>query len=311
MTFDVADLSGRAIELWEASCHADGKVIGPHDWDWWHLEKEEVSVIYDDFLNVPKPEDFSWMTDRLLESMRQLADEAFAGDGKDSSGNPTNENANSTLAQVSTTGDEIQDWTGTAADSFKTNYGDKFEGMVSSQFVAAFVMRHAINAEAAVWQTVREDLDKLSKDAKSTMHHCADSSTSDWTSALSVAAAVVSVAAAVPTGGASLSGWAAVGAGVTVTSTGIGLIGNKGTPEDEQKLKNCHPRCILDDLKARLTKLKEYIVTQEEAIATALDTSIHTINSGWGEYCLPAPELASAPRSDLGNGDNMGYPEWI
>lgn len=307
MTFDVSALPGRASELANIACEK----VGPHCWDCWHLEEGDVSGLYDDFLGIPDPSSFASHTDRLLKAMEQLAPSGFSTNQNDSSGVPVSSNANSTLYQVSSAGDEIDDWTGTAADSFKKHYGDKFIPTISSQFVAAWVMRQALNAEAAIWQTVRDDLDKLSNGAIDKVKHAADCSKEDWTTVLTVAGAVVSVGGAIPSGGASLAGWAAVGAGVTVASTGMTLVGAEGK-KDELGLSNSPPKQIVKDLKDRLSKIKEYINTHETSIANAIDGSLKAIDSGgpgWKEFCLPRPALADATRGNAQNEDNMGHVE--
>ena len=233
MTFDVEESSGRAQELFEAARDAGDAVHSPENGvsPEWSLTEGEVAAVYDEFLDIPWPEDFGSMVQNLLEAMKMLATEGFRANkqGEDPIKAPL-EPGNNDLTGVSSAGIEVEDWTGKAADKLFLNYGQRFTPTASSLFEAYYLMRHAMNAEAAVWQTVREDLDALSKNATEQMRHVDESTADDWKNVLKVAGAVVAVAGAVPSGGASLSAVTVIGAGVTVTSTGMDL----ATAEDKK-----------------------------------------------------------------------------
>ena len=205
MTFDVAELPGRAtqlkdkaIEVFVAMCMRGGGRGAAYAMPQYQAMAEEafadVDSIYDRFLGCPAPEDFVSATSQLTRAMGYLATSGYTEDPV--GGGSMMGAANPNLSGVSTSGDYMADWTGDAADTYNTNFADRFVPVTSNQFVLASVLRHAVNAEAAIWQTVRDDLDKLSADAITKMGECLDKSPSDWSMALTVAAAVVSVVAA-------------------------------------------------------------------------------------------------------------------
>ncbi len=318
MTFDVAELPGRASELYQAAKEAGETVRHPENGvpPEWSLTEGEVTAVYNDFLDIPAPEDFEMKVKNLLEAMQKLATEGFQANqyGEDPLKAPP-EPANSDLTGVSSAGIEIDDWTGKAADSFFLNYGQNFVPTTSSLFQAYYLMRHALNAEAAVWQTVREDLDALSKNATEQMRHVDESTADDWKAILKVAGAAVAVAGAVPSGGASLSVVTVIGAGVTVSSTGMDLATEPdkkdkvkvatGTPR-ELSLANDNPQTILNELVRALGEIKRDIKSAETQIGNAVQAAADAMANNWNSFCLPRPALADVPRGSVHSHDNMG-----
>jgi hypothetical protein len=267
--------------------------------------EQEITGIYNPFLDIPDPADFATEVMNLGKALEQLTPYGYNEKQKDSGGHPVNHSANTTLQQVSSTGDHIQDWTGDAASAFKDEYGDKFVPVMGSQFNAYYVTRHAINAEAAVWQTAREDLDELSKDAIDQMRHVNDSTKDDWEAGLKVAAAVVGIAGAVAT--SPISSWAAVGAGVAVAVTGVEVVGKSGESKKEP-LNNASPGAIVESLQAALGKIKTEIYNNELEIRNAVSGSLKAINDAPHDFLLKRPKLADAPHdSGIFGNDNLGH----
>lgn len=302
MTFDVAELPGRAtqlkdkaIEVFVAMCMRGGGRGAAYTMPQYQAMAEEafaeVDSIYDRFLGCPAPDDFVSATGQLTRAMGYLATSGYTEDPV--GGGSMMGTANPDLSGVSTSGDYMADWTGDAADTYNTNFADRFVPVTSNQFVLASVLRHAVNAEAAIWQTVRDDLDKLSADAITKMGECLDKSPSDWSMALTVAAAVVSVVAVPLTGGSSLAlGFAAVGAGLGVAATGIGGAGGE---TQQLGLETGSPEVIISSLREALTKIDEWIATQEQEIHSAMTATASEIEGNWDRICLPRPALADAP----------------
>lgn len=253
MTFDTSELKGRAEKLKQTAIDktvdelikvsSSGGGIPPVGQIQDMAEKQYAGVenIYDDFLSCPRPEDFAGACQQLNSVMENLA---VSGWEKDPVGGGTAAgSANSDLSGVATSGGYMADWTGDAASTYKANFADKFEGVTSNEFVTASVIRHAINAEAAVWQATCDDLDKLSADAQSRMEEVNDRSPSDWAMELTVLGAVLAVVAAPVTGGTSLEiAFAVVGAGISVAATGVGAVGSGS--KDEQGLETGSPDAI-------------------------------------------------------------------
>lgn len=304
MAFDVGDLPGRAAELWQEAQRAYTDLTPsirfpqlPSEWedlDPRMVDEDRVLSLYDDFLDIPSPQDFAGMVDSVLRAMERVCTEGGERNGVVRVPNPT-------LAQVASSGGSLTNWTGNAALTYRTEYADKFDSMAAFQYGALEALAHALNAEAAVWQTVRDDLDKLSDDAIDQMRHVTDSRQSDFVAWLSVAGAVATVAVA--RGGSS---WEVAGAGVAVAGTGLGLLSSGGDAEEEA-LDNGSPRRIIRSVESTLEKIKERIVEQEEMIRLRTDKNIELADTQWSSFCLPEPDLANATQGNVTSDGQMGH----
>lgn len=299
MAFDTSELTGRASELLSAQKAAledHGDDCEPYD-----IPESEITGVYDDFLDVPNPDNFGSWTDDLLTVMEKLAPAGFEtglSDETQSTGV-----GNSVPDMVASAGDEVDEWTGKGADNFDI-WATGWKTGISNQFNAAGVMRILLNAEGAVWEAAAKDLDEISEAATKAMKAVTECNGDDVKLGLSIAGAVVGIAAAIPTGGASLSITAVAAAGIGVASTGMDVY--EGATKEDKEISSCCPRCAMDDLKDGLTKIKDKIREGEEKIASNLTSVIATIDGAWSEYCYPAPALGTVPRKDIHSYEGMG-----
>lgn len=308
MTFDVNELPGRAktlkqkaiemtVEMYTRAASAGGGVppVGMYQ-DWAEKEFAGLENIYDDFIGCPSPDDFTGTINNLATAMSKLATTGYTKDPV-GGGNQMG-SANTKLTDVGTTGDYMADWTGDAADAYNTNFADKFTPVTSNLFTLASITRNAVEAEAAVWATTRDDLDKLSNDAIKKMDEVLDKSPSDWNMALTIAAAVVSIAAVPLTGGTSAAlAFAAVGAGISVTSAAISAAtgGDHQPPKDiSDMLETGSPDKIVSSLYKALNELRKLIDTQETKISSTTSKTGNSVRGSWDLFCLPKPALADA-----------------
>lgn len=335
MTFDVSALPGRAQELLTAYNNAMIEMMAaaggygyvpPTD----DGTSSKILNIYSDFLSIPDPDQFGWITDNLLNAMQQVAAD---GTASSNTGDASITFSNKDLDGLKTSGDELSNWTGVAAKKFKSDYADVFPSMVHAHYASYLILRHAVAAEAAVWKTVRDDLDKLSNDAIHAMKHVNDCHP-NWKVILEVAGAVAAVALALPSGGTSLavdaaatatvegitltaeasaaiaeggySAWTAVGAGVTVASTGMDVVGSGGGKTDEYGVDCGSPEQIISSLGKVLGKIKDYISSQEAKIVSDLLGLLGDIDSHQDTFLLPVPDLSHATKATVTT--EMGRP---
>jgi hypothetical protein len=335
MTFDVSELPGRAQELLTAyhdammqmmaAAGAYGYVPPTDD-----ATSATILTIYDDFLSIPDPDRFGWITDDLLTAMQVVAAD---GTSSSNTGDASITFANKDLDGLKTSGDELENWTGVAAKRFKSDYADVFPSMVHAHYSSYLILRHAVAAEAAVWKTVRDDLDKLSNDAIHAMRHVNDCHP-DWKVILEVAGAVAAIALALPSGGTSLAvdaaatatvegvtltaeasaaiagggynAWNAVTAGVTVASTGMDVVGAGGGQTDQYGVDCGSPEQIISSLGSVLGKIKSYITSQEAKIVSDLLGLLSDIDGHQDVFLLPVPDLSNATRAHVTA--EMGHP---
>ncbi|GGO78663.1 hypothetical protein [Nocardioides deserti] len=312
MTFDVGQLPARAADLKEAGVRAAYRELtrfgaggGGGAAQMMQIAEDSmagVENVYDRFLDVPDPADFAPKVEWLGNAMAKLATEGHTSDPVTGSTAVSGHNPNLTL--VGGSGDYLSDWTGVAADSYKRGYGDRFAPTASSQYAAVSVLRNAINAEAAVWQGVREDLDKLSQEAIELMEGAGSKGGAEWAAVLSITATVITVPL---TGGASAIALPAVAAGLSVASTGIGLATGGGGEPTELGLDAGSSDKVISSLQTALTKLAEEIGAQELKISEALNQSSGVLDSQWDVFCLPQPALVDAPNHPVNDPSYSGH----
>ena len=269
-------------------------------------DPSQFGSCFNDFTDVPDPADFGDYTTALLETLKKLAPGGFDTSTSDDSGQPVTANGNSVLDMVSTAGIELDDWTGQASDGFFT-WSQSWKTGISNQFAAVSVLRQLLHAEAAIWTAALDDLKNLGEAAYEALEAADDqfdTGAGDITTTLMVVGAVVAVAAAVPTAGASLSILTAVGAGVTVASTGMDLYA--GAQTDSQKFATCCPRDVLADLMDGVSKVRTAVRDAEQKIAEQLDTNNGVIDGAWSEFCQPPPTLTTVHRDHIGAYEGLG-----
>lgn len=315
MTFDVSELPGRAQELKEAGINAAYKEMtrfggGGGDsggagygslYEAAEKYMEGVENIYNDFLTIPAPEDFAQKTSWLVDAMGRVATEGHTNDPVTGGSAVSGHNPNLTL--VGGSGDYLSDWTGDAADTYKKNYGDQFVPTASSQYAAVSVLLNAINAEAAVWQGVRDDLDALSKDAIDKMKEAGNKGGAEWAAVLSIAAAVIAVPL---TGGAAAITIPAVAAGLSVAATGISLA-SEGSEPDHLGLDAGSSDKVISSLEDALGKIKDKIIEQEDKIRSAMNGASGALDGDWSLFSLPMPAITQASQHGVNDPSMGGY----
>ncbi|GAB3775486.1 hypothetical protein FB382_004148 [Nocardioides ginsengisegetis] len=312
MTFDVGQLPGRAAELKQAGIDAAYREMtrfgaggqgGGYSSLYAAAEKymEGVESIYDDFLDIPAPEDFAGQVQSLASAMGKLATEGQTNDPVTNSQSVSGHNPN--LSKIGSSGDLLDSWTGDAAFTYNRNFADAFEPTASSQYAAVSVLRNAINAEAAVWAGVRDDLDRLSQDAIEVMKEAGNKGGNDWAAVLSIAAAVIAVPV---TGGASAIAIPAVAAGLSIAATGISAASG-GSGPDELGLDGGSSDKVISSLQKALTRIKEHIVTGEQEIVNAMNGSCSALDDNWRVFCLPEPAITDAKHHPVNDQTMAGH----
>lgn len=281
--------------------------------DWSDIRKEctdRINALYTDWLDLPDPASFGWYTDELLTAMGKLSPSTFATNTSGGGASST-QAGNSHLSLVQSSGDLMQNWSGTGADTYNKRFADQFPQVTASQFAIYDIMRNSINAEAAVWQTTLDDLDHLSQQAIDAMEACSHKSQGDWKNIVSVVGAVVAVAGAIPTGGASLGAfltWDMAAAGVAVISTGMDVLGSEGGT-DEKGLANHTMWDVLDSVESRLKTIRGYIDAHESTIIAQVQSAISAIpGAPYTGWIIPEPGWAAHP-GQVGSEGGLGHPQ--
>ena len=190
----------------------------------------------------------------------------------------------------------LANWNGVAAQNFKIGYLSPFPSYTQNQFILIAVLRSAVEAQQRMWTEARKNILDIAAQTLNALdnygYSCGPQST--MLIAFSVLTAIVSVAAAVPTVGASLPAaplyLTAIGALGSLAGTVTPLV----TPPDQQPATTGETAAqITDTMKAALNTLSQKISTGQDTMNSYLAADISTVATARSKYFdAPRPAVA-------------------
>lgn len=258
----------------------------------------DVPTLFADFTQMPDPSSFAPLYGSVEGAMHKLSSgEEGASDPLTGSLFPFNVN----LKDMTTAADYLDEWDGLAMMEFVENFATPFPARCLNQFAAASVLQNALRAEEALWTAARADVDKIAHEVISALDGLGECGKNEWTGALSVVAAVITVGAAtVASGGTAAIALAFAGAATSVASTAAGQMEEEPKPE----YSGDTAKAVIDACRSALDDLKTSIENAEKKIQDALVKANGTLQSSGGEnYVAPKPSLLDQDKPD------PGYPD--
>jgi hypothetical protein len=207
-------------------------------------------------------------------------------------GGPVNTNPDLSYHQAAA--DNLSGWTGMAASNFKTNFLNKFPYFTKNLYTATYIGFQALQAEARLWETARDDIHKLADDAQ----HCVDgmigvSMGKGFNFALTLLPSVINIVSAAET---------------ELKMTVIKEAAGKVNPTTFKDAFAPTPASLMQPLKESIDKLKENLKNQEEAIGNALAANTGYLNGHPREYAAPEPQKPGDGSAwGLADTDNRGH----
>ncbi|GAB3504953.1 hypothetical protein [Amycolatopsis cihanbeyliensis] len=258
--------------------------------------------LFEPFTRMPDPASYDGAIESLHAAMEELSQGAHLVD-------PINGEAiggNRDLTAIVDAADELGDWTGMAASNFKTNFLTPFPVVASNQFLILGIMKGAVEADKAVWESAREDIDKIARATLDALENLGGCGKNGFEFALAVATAVASVAGIPFTGGASAV-VAGVGAAANVAGAaakGAEVLAKGGGGSAEQ---------IVGSMKTAIEKLTGQIRDKQGQIAKTLtgyagEVEQHKLTKP-SPFFSPRPQLADMRGSELTGDKGVGEPE--
>lgn len=233
----------------------------------------EVDGIFAPFETLPEPSSF----DSCLAELKSAMEKLCTGSGEDPISNlPMNENVN--LLEINSVAGELTEWEGDAMESFRDNVQTPFPGVVNNLYNAVTVLYGAVEAEKALWTAAREDIKTIGEKAISCADQFCETGASQASFWITCAGAVVAVALAPVTAGASVAAAvsiAAVAGAFSVTSSAVSADWDIETPEE-----------AVAAMKDACGKLKTEIENGENRIRTALRDINGLLEAGGRPYEL-------------------------
>lgn len=262
-----------------------------------------VEPLFKPFSKMPDPAKYQPMIDDLSAVMHGL-----------SSGR-TNEDpidkdpylANPTLDKMHTASDYLEDWTGQAAMTFKQKFLDPFPSISTNQFILTSILKAALEAHQAMWESARGDIDKI---AHATMdafdNKCCDKNT--WNVSFTVLSSIGAVGAAILT-------VATDGAAAPLALQVIGAAAQVGATLPPDSLSE-PPKGggetalqITNSMKAAVDQLTKVVQKAESEITERIKKITALVNDNNSYFVAARPALAGAAPGQITGSSGLGDAE--
>lgn len=255
----------------------------------------KVSPYFEPFIEIPDPSWFDEPINAVKSAMRDLSHGQMT--------DPIDHEpffANEKLSHIKTARGSLEDWTGAAADGFKTKFLDPFDDLSTNQFIALAVMKGALEAHKAVCKSAQDDIDKIAHSALDALDNLGSCSKDDWNFAFSVAIAVAAIGAIPFTAGASAAGVAVVGAAGAVGAAGVA--GTSATADGG----GGSAEAIVNSMKSDIDKLAKEVRETEAKIAKAMKGIQDEIHKDQHAFVSARPALAGMHDKELTGDSGLG-----
>lgn len=247
------------------------------------------------FMTMPDPGGF----DPMLSDLGLAINALSAGEGTTDPVSKLKVTANPAMEGMTTVSKNIQDWRGAAATAFKQNFVEPFPAITANQFALVATLNGAIEAEKALWDECRKNVDDVAHKAIKALEIMDECSPDEQVCLLTVASSVFAVAAVLTTGGAAIA----------LTVAGAAAQAWSGTPRDDPPkvaFDGQTPQDILKQVQDALNTLAEVTNAKEKLIADAMTSSAATLAANKSRFVSPRPALADATASTVTGPTGLG-----
>ncbi len=262
-----------------------------------HTEQQfsGTAGMFTPFLSLPDPGQF----DPMLEYLRVAMNTLSSGQGSQDPVNKTVVTANPAMEGMTTVGKNIQDWRGAAAAAFKQNFVEPFPAITANQFALVATLKGAMEAEKALWDECRKNVDDIAHKAIKALAVMDECSPDEQVCLLTVASSVFAVAAVLTTGGAAIA----------LTVAGAAAQAASGAPRDDPpkvQFDGQTPQDILKQVQDGLNTLADVTNRKEKQVADAMTASASTLAANKSRFVSPRPALADATASTVTGPNGLG-----
>jgi hypothetical protein len=260
----------------------------------------------------PRPEEFDPAIEQCAQTLMMLQPsmERVTGLGQvfNASASATDVAADfpTTISErVSAVNSQVAGWSGTAADAFHLHYMNEFPQSLQHQHEAVFGLAAAMEANQKIFENVGQDILSVGAKTKEALQHVTDKDPTGVIIALTVVAAVATVAAtATGVGAAAIPALAVAFATVAASgSAAAGIIGATAEDPFQAEIEGATTQEIMVSMVDRISDLYRFIDEQERKIVTALNGADDFLQQLRNEIELPLPDsymdLGGAPPGDI------------
>lgn len=256
-----------------------------------------VAELFVPFVDMPDPRDFQSLVESMNVALGKLA---IGGHPNADPSLDLPTRANSELAKMSGSESYLAQWTGRAAEEFKTNFIDPFPATASNQFLLAFVLKWSLVAEQQIWEDGRKEIDKIAEMTIAALEQLPEAGAQAGTILLTVVGAILTVASLWASGG--------ILTGLTVAAAAVAVGGTLSSPEPtETTIEGNTADAVIASMREAMDTLVTHIATQESFIADLLARVLQMVAADRTAFLAKRPLLAGANPSNVTSPAYMGY----
>jgi hypothetical protein len=276
-------------------------------------EFADIPGLFGSFVDTPDPDWFDPAVRDFNEALRglflghdtgQVTAAAKPEPGGPLTGTETYE-SNIALLKLSASESYIENWSGRAAWEFKRNFIHPFPAVVYNQFQIVAALRAALEAEREIWARVRRDIDGIAHDtlaALDQVNPIFPCDRNDWEMTFTVVGAVLTIPAAVATGGAAVA--------LAVAAGGAAAAAAKAGQGDTPKTVRFHgetAEAVIAELRDGIAMLVGYAMEEEAKVAEGMTGLLQAVQGDESAYVSKKPELAGATKENVTGPLFMGF----
>jgi hypothetical protein len=218
--------------------------------------------------------------------------------------------ASKILTRVGATESYLTEWTGEAADAFRTEFVIPFPAVVVNQFIGCAVLRGALEAQKALWVSAREHIDRVAHFTLNALDNMGRCGQNKWTMTWTIVASVAAVAAVPISAGTSVLG-AGTALATTATVTAVGAAGqvaaaHQVAPPRETEYHGETAEVVIEQMRHGINEAISEIQQGEQMIATALQNMHAALMRERGRFVAPRPKLLDATARTVFDREYLG-----
>lgn len=249
-----------------------------------YVEFGDVLRDFDEFQQMPRPEQFDGLIGQLETLVSNLSVETFVNPASGTAASP-----NGVEQQVAGIKDRTSEWGGKAADAFRDHVMNPLADTTGGMFGLAWALLCAVRAERKVWEAAWVDVHQVAHDTIDTLAYRGASDDGFF----EVVGLVTTIAGYVPVVGE------VVGVAADALSIAQALSGG-GDPDGLCTF--AEPQPVIEAMRGRLADLKTKIADEETKIADGLGRVLAVSHDQAAHFEMPIPADLRQPavRDDPG-----------
>jgi hypothetical protein len=275
----------------------------------------DIPGLFGSFVDTPNPDWFGPAVNEFNRALGRLflghdTGQVKAKKDEPQSGGPLTGTdfyySNDELQDLSGSESYLEKWTGKAAMAFKKTVIDPFPSIAYNQFQMVAALRAGLEAEREIWVHTRHDIDQIAHDTLAALDRVGSNifpcDRNEWEMTFSVVGAVITIPAAVASGGAAVALAVAAG-GATVAAT----VAGQAKPQKTVRFHGETAEAVISEMRDAIAMLATYAQQEEAKVADGMSGLLRALHGERSSFVAKRPDLANATPQNVTGPLHMGY----